>query len=154
LRVGAASRFDLTRAQGQARSTAATIPGFGADADAAAFRLALLTGQPPEALYARLRTPQALPLAPLQVAVGLRSDLLLRRPDIRQAERALAAATADVGVATAELFPRVSLLGAVGQQARATSDLTSNDSLRFQVGPALRWPIFSGGRIRAQIRGA
>lgn len=154
LRVGAASRFDLTRAQGQARSTAATIPVFGADADAAAFRLALLTGQPPEALYARLRAPQALPLAPLQVAVGLRSDLLLRRPDIRQAERELAAATADVGVATAELFPRVSLLGAVGQQARATSDLTSNDSLRFQVGPALRWPIFSGGRIRAQIRGA
>jgi outer membrane protein TolC len=84
----------------------------------------------------------------------LRSDLLRRRPDIRRAERELAAATADVGVATAELFPRFSLLGGVGFQARDVGDLFSGDSLRFQLGPSLRWPIFSGGRIRAQIRAA
>jgi NodT family efflux transporter outer membrane factor (OMF) lipoprotein len=154
LRVGAASRFDLTRAQTQARSTAAAIPGLESDADSAAFRLALLLGQPPEALHERLRAPQRLPTANAQVAVGLRSDLLLRRPDVRQAERELAASTADVGVATAELFPKVSLVGAIGQQARDPSDLLSNDSLRFQVGPSLRWPILSGGRIRAQIRAA
>jgi outer membrane protein TolC len=90
----------------------------------------------------------------VEVGVGLRSDLLRRRPDIRQAERDLAASTADIGVATAELFPRFSLLGGIGQQARDPGDLFSGSSLRFQFGPSLRWPIFSGGRIRAQIRAA
>lgn len=154
LRVGLASRFDLVRAEAQARSTAATIPGFEGDAAAAAFRLALLLGQPPEALYDRLRQPGLLPQVNIEVRAGLRSDLLRRRPDLRQAERDLAAATADVGVATAELFPRISLLGGIGQQAREPGDLFSADSLRFQFGPSLHWPIFSGGRIRAQTRAA
>jgi NodT family efflux transporter outer membrane factor (OMF) lipoprotein len=154
LRVGLASRADLVRAEAQARGSAASVPQYGADADAAAFRLALLLGQPPEAFYARLRAPAALPSIDRAVGAGLRSDLLRRRPDIRRAERELAAATADVGVATAELFPRCSLLGGVGFQARDVGDLFSGDSLRFQLGPSLRWPIFSGGRIRAQIRAA
>jgi NodT family efflux transporter outer membrane factor (OMF) lipoprotein len=153
-RVGLASRLDVTRAQGQARSTAAAIPGLDADAAAAAYRLALLSGRPPEALADRLGQPAPLPTADLDVAVGLRSDLLRRRPDIRQAERDLEAATADIGVATADLFPRITLMGGIGQQARSSGDLFSNDSLRFQAGPALHWPIFSGGAIRARIRAA
>lgn len=154
LGVGLASRFDLVRAEAQARSTAAAIPGFESDAAAAAFRIALLLGQPPEALYDRLRAPGALPSSDVAVQAGLRSDLLRRRPDIRQAERDLAASTAEVGVATAELFPRFSLLGGIGLQAREPGDLASGASLRFSVGPSLRWPIFSGGRIRAQIHAA
>jgi NodT family efflux transporter outer membrane factor (OMF) lipoprotein len=154
LHVGLASRFDLVRAQAQARSTAAAIPGHEGDAAAAAFRLALLVGQPPEVLYEHLQQPGALPVASVEVKAGLRSDLLRRRPDIRQAERDLAASTAEVGIATAELFPRISLLGGVGLQARDPGDLASGSSLRFQFGPSLRWPIFSGGRIRAQIRAA
>lgn len=154
LRVGAASRFDLTRAQAQARTTAGAIPGLEADAAAAAFRLAVLVGEPPEARYQQLSAPAPLPTADLDFSVGLRSDLLRRRPDVRQAEREIAAATADVGVATAELFPRFSLIGAIGQQARTPGDLFASDSLRFQVGPSFRWPIFSAGRIRAQIRAA
>ncbi|WP_313801591.1 efflux transporter outer membrane subunit [Sphingobium sp.] len=154
LRVGLASRLDLVRAQAQARTTAATIPGYEGDAAAAAFRLALLLGKRPEELYDRLRQPGSLPQANFEVSAGLRSDLLRRRPDIRQAERDLAASTADIGVATAELFPRISLLGGIGLQAREPGDLFSTGSLRFQFGPALRWPIFSGGRIRAQIRAA
>ena len=154
LRVGLASRADLVRAEALARGSAASVPQYGADADAAAFRLALLLGQPSEAVYMRLRVPAALPSINRAVGAGLRSDLLRRRPDIRRAERELAAATADVGVATAELFPSFSLLGGVGFQARDVGDLFSGDSLRFQVGPSLRWPIFSGGRIRAQIRAA
>jgi NodT family efflux transporter outer membrane factor (OMF) lipoprotein len=153
-RVGAASRFDLTRAQAQASTTAGAIPAIEADAAAAAFRLAVLTGEPPESRFADLSQPKPLPVADLDVSVGLRSDLLRRRPDVRQAERELASATADVGVATAELFPRLSLIGAIGQQARSSGDLLASDSLRFQVGPSLRWPIFSAGRIRAQIRAA
>lgn len=153
-RAGTASRFDLTRARAQARTAAGAIPGFEADAAAAAFRLGVLTGEPPETRYAQLIAPAPLPVANLDVSVGLRADLLRRRPDVRQAERDIAAATADVGVATAELFPRFSLLGTVGQQARSPGDLFSGDSLRFQVGPSFRWPIFSAGRIRAQIRAA
>lgn len=153
-RVGSASRFDVTRARAQARTTAAAIPGFEADAAAATYRLALLLGRAPEAMEP-IRTGAApLPTGRPDLAVGLRSDLLRRRPDVRQAERELAAATADIGVATADLFPRVSLTGVASQQARDTGDLFSNDSLRFQVGPTLRWPIFSGGAIRARIRAA
>lgn len=154
LRVGIASRFDLVRAEAQARATAAAIPGLESDATAAAFRIALLTGRPPETLHDQLRRPAELPIITVQVGAGLRSDLLRRRPDIRLAERDLAAATADIGVATAELFPRISLIGAIGQQAQQPGDLLSTGSLRFQFGPSLRWPIFSGGRIRAQIRAA
>jgi NodT family efflux transporter outer membrane factor (OMF) lipoprotein len=154
LETGLASRADLARAETIARATAASVPQFRTAADAAAFRLALLIGEPPENHYARLRSPRPLPSAGPEIRAGLRSDLLLRRPDIRRAERELAAATADIGVATAELFPRVSLIGGMGFQARAVGDIVSGDSLRFQFGPALHWPLFSGGRIRAQIRAA
>jgi len=153
-RAGLASRADVTRAETLAHAAAANVPQFRAEADAAAFRLALLIGEPPETYYDRLRMSRPLPAARREVRAGLRSDLLRRRPDIRRAERELAAATADVGIAIAELFPRFSLLGGVGFQAREVGDLFSGDSLRFQFGPALRWPLFSGGRIRAQIRAA
>jgi outer membrane protein TolC len=86
--------------------------------------------------------------------MGLRSELLTRRPDIIATERQLAAATADVGVATAELFPRLSLLGSIGQQAQSPGDLIDSGSLHFQFGPSLHWPIFAAGSIRAKVRAA
>jgi NodT family efflux transporter outer membrane factor (OMF) lipoprotein len=154
LRAGLASQSDLNRADTLAHTTAASVPQFRTEADAAAFRLALLVGEPPEALYDSLRAPLPLPSVRREVSAGLRSELLRRRPDIRHAERELAAATADIGLATAELFPRFSLLGGIGFQARDIGDVFSGDSLRFQVGPALHWPLFSGGRIRAGIKAA
>jgi NodT family efflux transporter outer membrane factor (OMF) lipoprotein len=153
-RAGDASLFDDARAEEQARSTRSALAGLAADARSAAYRLALLTGQPPEALAGLADKPAPLPTPPSHVGVGLRSDLLRRRPDIRQAERNLAAATADVGVATADLFPRVTLIGGVGQQAQAVGDLTSSLSTRYQFGPSFSWPILSFGRIRAQIHAA
>lgn len=153
-RAGEASRFDWLRADAQAKTTRAALSGLDADAKAAAWRIALLTAQPPEALAGRLLAPAPVPTSPASVAAGLRSDLLRRRPDIAQAERELAAATADVGVATAELFPRLSLIGSVGQQGRTGDDLFSSGSTRFSIGPSLHWPIFSGGTIRANIRAA
>lgn len=153
-RAGEAARFDDSRADAQARTTAAALPGLDADIDAAAYSLALLTGQPPEALVPSLLHPAALPLPPENVAVGLRADVLRRRPDIRAAEADLAAATADIGVETANLFPRFSLTGSLGTQARKTGDLFASGSTRFQVGPSFSWPIFDAGRIRAQIRAA
>jgi outer membrane protein TolC len=95
-----------------------------------------------------------IPMPPASVAVGLRSDVLRRRPDIRAAEADLAAATSDVGVETANLFPTVSLLGSVGQQAQHPGDLGQGASTYFTIGPSLHWPIFAGGSIRAQLRGA
>ncbi|HWJ70768.1 MAG TPA: efflux transporter outer membrane subunit [Sphingobium sp.] len=152
--AGEASRFDDARAEAQARNTAALIEPVRADIRAATSQLALLTGRPPEALSSLVEDHRPLPPTPAIVGVGLRSDLLRRRPDILAAEADLAAATSDIGVQTAQLFPSVSLIGSVGQQARAAGDLTSGDSLRFSVGPSIRWPIFSGGRLRAQIRSA
>jgi NodT family efflux transporter outer membrane factor (OMF) lipoprotein len=151
---GESSRFDFVRADAQARTTRAAVPALEAAARAAAYELAVLTGQPPETLVPRLLVPATVPQSPATVSAGLRSDLLRRRPDILQAERQLAAATADVGVATADLFPRVSLLGSVGQQAQNGGDLLTGASNQFTVGPSLHWPIFAGGALRANIRAA
>ncbi len=153
-RAGEAPLFDDARAQEQARSTRSALPRLASDAKAAAYRLALLTGEPPEALAGLADQPAPLPSPPARVGVGLRSDLLRRRPDVREAERNLAAATADVGVAAADLFPRVTLTGGVGQQAQGVGDLTSSLSTRYQFGPSFSWPILSFGRIRAQVRAA
>lgn len=152
--TGEAARFDDARADAQARAAEAALPGAEARIRAAAYALALLTAQPPEAMADRLLTPAPVPRPPELAVAGLRSDMLRRRPDVAMAEARLAAATADVGVETANLFPRLSLIGSIGQQARSTGDLDSSGSTRFQFGPSLHWPIFSGGRIRAQIRAA
>lgn len=152
--TGEVARSDDAAADAQARSAEAALPGAQARIRAAANALALLTAQPPEALIDRLMQPAPLPQPPAQAMMGMRSDMLRRRPDIAAAEAQLAAATADVGVETANLFPKLSLMGGIGQQSRATGDLISGASTRFQVGPSLQWPIFAGGRIRAQIRAA
>lgn len=153
-RAGEASQLDLDRAEAAARTSAAAIPDARARASAAAYRIAALLGTPPEQVVPDLLAAAPLPASPDAILVGVRSELLERRPDVRRAERELAAATADVGVATADLFPRFSLLGSIGQQARSVGDLASGDSFRLQIGPSFSWPIFNGGTIRAQIRGA
>jgi NodT family efflux transporter outer membrane factor (OMF) lipoprotein len=152
--AGDASWSDAAFASQRAYAAKAVISGSAADLQSAIYRLGLLTGQPPEALLDSLRVPAPLPMPPAIVATGIRSDLLRRRADIRAADAELAAATADIGVETANLYPRFSLMGGLGQQSRAGSELTSASSTRFSIGPSFSWPIFSAGRIRAQIRGA
>jgi NodT family efflux transporter outer membrane factor (OMF) lipoprotein len=152
--VGDASNLDDARAESQAHSAAAAVAGIDASVHAAANELALLTGQPPESLADLARSDAPIPLPPSSVAVGLRADVLRRRPDVRAAEADLAAATNDVGVETANLFPTFSLVGSLGQQAQHPGDLGQGASTYFNVGPSLRWPIFAGGSIRAQIRAA
>lgn len=152
--AGEASRLELDRADATARASAAAVPNARAQASAAAYRIATLVGVPPEQIVPELQAAAPLPASPDTILVGLRSELLARRPDVRRAERELAAATADIGVATADLFPRFSLFGSVGQQARKPGDLFSGDSTRLQIGPSISWPVFQLGTIRAQIRGA
>jgi NodT family efflux transporter outer membrane factor (OMF) lipoprotein len=151
--AGEASSLDDARAQSQAHNVSAAVTGIDASVHAAANELALLTGRPPESLVDLAAGEGALPLPPSSVAMGLRSDVLKRRPDVRAAEADLAAATSDIGVETANLFPTISLVGALGQQAQHPGDLGQGSSTYFNIGPSLRWPVFSGGSIRAQIRG-
>lgn len=154
LAAGESARGDETRAREAARTAHAPIAGIEADTHAAAYSLALLTGRAPEALNALVDTPAAIPELPANVAVGARADMLRRRPDLRAAEADLATATANVGVQTASLYPRLSLTGGIDPQSRALDNLASGNSLGFAVGPRLSWALFDGGRVRAQIRAA
>jgi NodT family efflux transporter outer membrane factor (OMF) lipoprotein len=118
---------------------------------ASVHRLAVLLGKEPTALETELFSLSRLPVAPPDVPVGLPSDLLRRRPDIRRAERELAAATARIGVATADLFPRFSLTGSFGFEASRSSVIFRDQSNFWAIGPSLRWPILNLKRILAQI---
>ncbi|WP_294120087.1 efflux transporter outer membrane subunit [Sphingomonas sp.] len=140
----------LEQQQSERFAAAAAIPGLQADAKAEIHVLGVLTGQQPETLANQLAAPGTLPPA-LSVPPGLPSDLLRRRPDIRSAERELAAATADIGVATADLYPRISLTAAPALVSTALGSLLEWGSRSFSIGAALDWPIFDGGRRRATI---
>ena len=152
LRVGTGTELEVARAEGQLRATEARLPNLNAEIAAGAYRLSVLTGQPPAALLNDLLKREPLPAPPDIVPVGLPSDLLRRRPDIRRAERELAAATADIGVAVADLFPKFSLTGAAGLEALHFSDLFQSGSATARLGPSIRWPIFQAGKIRAKIK--
>jgi NodT family efflux transporter outer membrane factor (OMF) lipoprotein len=114
-------------------------------------RLGVLLGEEPGALLDELTKSKPLPAAPPAVPVGLPGDLLKRRPDIREAEARVAAETARVGVARADLFPKILLTGAVGRQGTEPSQLTLGAGNFFEVGPAITLPIFTAGKIRGNI---
>ena len=130
------------------RSEAPTLESNGIQA---MHRLAVLLGQEPQALKAELAEAAPLPPMPPQLPISLPSDLLRGRPDIRSAERQLAAATATVGATVADLFPRFSLSALVGLQSRSLSDLIASSSHFWTAGPAVHWPLFDGGRTRAGV---
>lgn len=152
LRVGTGTELEVARAEGQLRATEARMPNLNAEIAAGAYRLSVLTGQAPATLLDDLLKRKPLPAPPDIVPVGLPSDLLRRRPDIRRAERELAAATSDIGVAVADLYPKFSLTGAAGVEALHFSDLFQSGSATARLGPQIRWPIFQGGKIRANIK--
>jgi len=151
--AGEVAQSNYAYAEVQARQAEASLAAIEPRVRQAASRLAVLTAQPPEAMDEVL-TPAAVPALPGPVAAGLRSELLQRRPDVIAAEAELAAATAQIGVEKARLFPKLSLVGNFGVQDRGGSDLFSGDSTYLAAGPGLSWPIFSAGRIRAQVRAA
>ncbi len=153
-REGAATELDSARARTQLLTSRSTIPSLDAAARAAQNRLTTLTAQPPGALDDTVTAWQPLPelvKLPEFVAVGNPADLLRRRPDIIAAERSLAAASALIGVATADLFPTVSFGAGIGIGAAPLSGLTSVGAPFFSVGPALTWNIFDRRAIYARI---
>jgi outer membrane protein, multidrug efflux system len=150
--AGLASRLDTLRAQAQVSDTEAAIPTFEADERASIYRIGALIGHPPEQLLAQLDTPQAIPSAVADVPVGLPSDLLRRRPDIRAAERRIAAANARIGVAQADLYPHFSLTGFAGLESLNSSTFLTAPSRYFSIGPSINWLIFDAGKVRFAMR--
>ncbi|HEV8607835.1 MAG TPA: efflux transporter outer membrane subunit [Tepidisphaeraceae bacterium] len=151
-KAGVANELDVKRAEALVAGSESAIPPIEAAIQRAIHRLNVLEGRQPEAKLEELSQERPVPTAVGQVPVGLPSDLLRRRPDIRRAERELAGATARIGVATADLFPKFSLTGSSGLQSSDLSDLPKASSEFWSLGPGFRWPIFSAGRIRGNIR--
>lgn len=150
--AGLASELDTARAEAQAAETRSQVPLLEQDIQRSIHRLGILIGKAPEELESQLIDAAPIPPATPVIPIGLPSDLLRRRPDIRQAERETAAATARIGVATADLFPKFSLTGAAGLQSVDTGDFFTAGSRFWSVGPNMRWPIFTAGRIRQNIK--
>ena len=150
--AGLVSGLDIAQAESNLANTYSLIPVIERDLNEGLNRLAVLLGENPGALHAELTQEVAIPREPDSVAVGLPTELLRQRPDVRRAERQLAAQTARIGIATADLYPTFSLAGFLGLEALSAGDLASGDSVTWSLGLPIRWNIFSGGRIRSQIR--
>lgn len=151
---GAGTRLDTSRAQAQLASSRAVLPSLRAARDGALYRLATLTGVTPAEASQAARSCQRPPQLTQPIPTGDGAALLARRPDVRQAERALAGAAARVNVATAALFPTISLGGSIGSTALETSDLGDDASYRFSFGPLISWSFPNILAARARIEAA
>jgi multidrug efflux system outer membrane protein len=154
LDAGQGTELDTSRAQAQLSATLATIAPLETAVARSIHRLSVLTGREPTVLIASLSPPGELPPLPQIVAVGNPADLLRRRPDIRVAERNLATSTALVGVAVADLFPKVTFTGSVGYAAGSADALGDLGTRTQLIAPAISWAALDLGRVRARIAGA
>lgn len=154
LDAGRGTELDTARAKAQLDTTLAEIPPLRATVEMSIHRLSVLTGREPDALSAVLSPPGNLPQLPQMAAVGDPAGLLRRRPDIRIAERHLAASTAQIGVAVGDLFPKVTFNGNFGYAAGDLAALGTAGSKTFLIGPSITWAAFDLGRVRARIAGA
>lgn len=150
--AGLTSALDVAEAEALLANTRAQVPTLESGARQSIHRLGVLLGQAPGALLEELSSPTPIPAATLDGSIGLPAELLRRRPDVRRAEHELTAATARVGAAAADLYPRFSLTGIVGFQSLDLADLAEWPSRFWTTGPTVRWPVFDAGRIRANIR--
>jgi NodT family efflux transporter outer membrane factor (OMF) lipoprotein len=151
LRGGVATELDLTRTAALLASVRATIPPFETAVRAAMYGLAVLLGARPSELVQELSAAAALPPTPAIVPIGLPAGLLQRRPDVRRAERQLAAETARIGVAKADWFPKLSLTGDVGAESVSVSNWFTPASRFWSIGPSLQWKALDFGRVRAEV---
>ncbi len=150
-RAGLTTYIDVSNADAQVRSTRSQLPLLERQIDVDINQLSQLLGREPGALRAELIAATHSRCAP-DIAIGLPADLARRRPDIRASEARLHAATAQIGVATANLFPRVTLDASFGTQAEHPLDLTRWASRFFSFGPTIEIPIFEGGKLKAMVQ--
>jgi multidrug efflux system outer membrane protein len=153
LEGGRGNELDTSRAKAQLETTLASIPNLESSVEQIIYRLSVLTGRQPAALKSALSPLSPLPDLPANIAIGNPADLLRRRPDIRIAERNLAATTARVGVATADLYPRITFVGSLGVQANQFPDLFRSGSDTYFFGPHITWAAFDLGRVKARLKG-
>ncbi|MAL38243.1 TolC family protein [Pseudomonas sp. Choline-3u-10] len=151
--AGVGSELDVLRADARLAATEASLPQLQAQQTRATNRIATLLGQRADRLSVDL-APRELPAIAKALPIGDPTELLRRRPDILAAERQLAAATSNVGVATADLFPRVSLSGFLGFIAGRGSQIGSSAAQAWGVAPSITWAAFDMGSVRARLRGA
>ena len=149
---GLGSDLDVQQATALLTATESEVPSLKTGFDQSVHHLAVLLGQPPGALMDEMSVEKPIPLTPPAVPVGLPSDLLQRRPDVQRSGRELAAATAQIGAAKADLFPKFSLTGFAGVESTSTGNLFDYASRYWSAGPSVQWELFQAGSIRANVR--
>ena len=149
---GLATNLDVAQAERVLASSEAEIPPLRTELSRSINNIGVLLGKPPGTFYDKLKAQKPIPVPPAKVAVGVPANVLRRRPDIRRAERQLAAQTARIGVATADLYPSLSLLGTLGLTSISSGDLFTGTSSFYTLGPSLKWNIFDRRRIRNRIK--
>lgn len=149
--AGFVGRLDVVRSEALAATTAGHVPLLEAQVRQTIYGLSLLLGGEPSTLLAELTPDAALPVALATVPLGLPSELLLRRPDIRRAEAKIHGATARIGVAKADLFPKFTISGALGLQNSTFNSTLNRASSFWSLGPALNWSLLDMGRSRANL---
>jgi outer membrane protein, multidrug efflux system len=149
--AGLSTELAAHQARYNLENTRSQIPLLRSGLEETKNRLAVLLGRPPGSLHPELALRGPIPLSPPEVAVGVPADALRRRPDVRRAERRLAAQTARVGAATADLYPRFTLFGSIGVQALSLGSLFSAGSAAYSIGPRISLPLFNAGAIRSNI---
>jgi NodT family efflux transporter outer membrane factor (OMF) lipoprotein len=149
--AGLSDELAVQQARYNLENTRSNIPTLRTGLEEAMNRIAVLLGEQPGKVHEELVKRENIPVAPLNIAVGVPADVLRRRPDIRKAERNLASQTATVGVAVADLYPQFTLNGSIGLEALSTGNLFSAGSRTYSFGPSITIPIFAGGSIRQNI---
>lgn len=150
--AGLVSELDVKRAEAQLETTHSQMPSLETAMQKSVHHLSILLGQEPNALAEELLKPAPLPLAPPEIPAGLPSELLQRRPDIRVAERQLAAATARIGEATSDWFPKFSLTGALGAESGTFNALAHGANRVWSFGPTMDWGILNAPRIWSNVK--
>jgi NodT family efflux transporter outer membrane factor (OMF) lipoprotein len=148
---GITNELDVALATRELATLEAQIAPVEAEANAAQYTLAVLVGEYPENMLKELSKPDLIPSMPQPTAPGVPLDLLKRRPDVQQAERELAAATARIGVATADLFPQVAIVGSIGSQGQGWGTAPSVGKHIWSFGPGAVWPLLDFGALDAEV---
>ena len=150
-KLGTGTELDVSQAQVQVAGTQAQMASLESARQQALYAISVLLGRQPTALDTELQDKSPIPAPPSVLPVGVPSELLRRRPDIRRAERQLAAATAQIGVATADLYPHFSLSAGLGVQGPTFASMGNVNDGTWSLGPGISWPLFAAGRIRSNI---
>jgi NodT family efflux transporter outer membrane factor (OMF) lipoprotein len=149
--AGLTTGLDMENANKNLEQTRSQVPSLKSGLEQAENRIAVLLGSEPGSLDSELDEYKPIPVVPKEIALGIPADLLRRRPDLRKAERDIAAQTARIGVAEADRYPKISLSGNIGLSALGLGDLLSTDSLSTGISSGISWPVFNAGKIMKNI---